>query len=104
MSCSPTTFLPSSGAKIRIPSAKPVPRQHSVANDRAFLILVPFQGEARPHGKALLAGLIMLGAVGLWLASPSCPPTSPCSASLWPGTPTTHRYSPSRPLSVPPLS
>jgi di/tricarboxylate transporter len=36
-----------------------------VANDRAFLMMVPFQGEARPHGKASLAGLIMLGAVAL---------------------------------------
>jgi di/tricarboxylate transporter len=34
-----------------------------VANDRAFLMLVPFHGEARPRGKAPLAGAIMLGAV-----------------------------------------
>jgi di/tricarboxylate transporter len=36
-----------------------------VASDRAFLMMVPFQGEARPHGKAPLAGLIMLGAVAM---------------------------------------
>jgi di/tricarboxylate transporter len=34
-----------------------------VANDRAFLMLVPFQGEARLHGKAPLAGAIMLATV-----------------------------------------
>src|SRR5215207_8792243 len=36
-----------------------------VGNDRAFLMLVPFQGEARPRDKAPLAGLIMLGTVAL---------------------------------------
>jgi di/tricarboxylate transporter len=31
-----------------------------VANDRAFLMMVPFKGEARTHGKAPMAGAIML--------------------------------------------
>ncbi len=34
-----------------------------VANDHAFLMLVPFQGEARPRRKATLAGVIMLAAI-----------------------------------------
>jgi di/tricarboxylate transporter len=34
-----------------------------VANDRAFLMLVPFQGELRLRRKAGLAGLIMLGTI-----------------------------------------
>jgi di/tricarboxylate transporter len=34
-----------------------------VANDRAFLMLVPFHGEARLRGKAPLAGAIMLATV-----------------------------------------
>lgn len=34
-----------------------------VRNDRAFLMMVPFQGEARPRRKAPLAGGIMLGTV-----------------------------------------
>ncbi len=34
-----------------------------VANDRAFLMLMPFQGEARPRRKAPLAALIMVATV-----------------------------------------
>jgi di/tricarboxylate transporter len=34
-----------------------------VESDPAFLMLVPFQGEARPRGKAALAGVIMLATV-----------------------------------------
>ncbi len=34
-----------------------------VANDRAFLLMVPFTGEARPRRRAPLAGLVMLGTV-----------------------------------------
>jgi di/tricarboxylate transporter len=34
-----------------------------VANDQAFLMLVPFQGEARLHRKAPLAGAIMLATI-----------------------------------------
>ena len=36
-----------------------------VAGDPAFLMLVPFQGEVRPRGKALLAGVIMLATIAL---------------------------------------
>lgn len=34
-----------------------------VAEDRRFLMLVPFQGEPRPRRKGMLAGLIMIGTI-----------------------------------------
>src|SRR5207248_3608337 len=34
-----------------------------VANDRAFLMMMPFAGESRPRRRAPLAGLVMLGTV-----------------------------------------
>jgi di/tricarboxylate transporter len=36
-----------------------------VANDRAFLMMVPFSGEAKPRRRAPVAGLVMLGTVFL---------------------------------------
>lgn len=37
----------------------------TVANDPAFLLMVPFHGEPRPRKKARLAGAIMLGTIAL---------------------------------------
>jgi di/tricarboxylate transporter len=36
-----------------------------VSDDRAFLMMVPFQGESRPRGKARVAAVIMLGTIVL---------------------------------------
>jgi di/tricarboxylate transporter len=36
-----------------------------VASDRGFLMMVPFEGEPRPHGKAPVAAAIMLGTIVL---------------------------------------
>lgn len=37
----------------------------SIANDPAFLLMLPFHGESRPRKKASLAGAIMLGTIAL---------------------------------------